>query len=115
MSTYMVGLHACMHPRRWLWGVHLAAVLTPTTTTTTTGCTAPPCMQARRADTTIVALLKELSTGNAAMKDATDGVGTGNVVALTSVVAEMKALRSDVVTEMKALRSDNAKVRHSLH
>ena len=73
-------------------------------------CTMHCTMQARRADDSVVELLKELNTGNAAMKDATDGVGTGNVGALTSVVASL----NQVVAEMKSLRSDNTKVRRCL-
>ena len=55
--------------------------------------------QARRADTTVVELLKEINTGNAAMKGATDDAGTGNVAVIKTVVDSL----NQVVAEMKAL------------
>ena len=56
--------------------------------------------QARRADTTVVELLKEINTGNAAMKGATENAGTGNVAVIKTVVDSLNL----VVAEMKALR-----------
>jgi len=68
--------------------------------------------KARRADTTVAELLKEINTGNVAMKGATENLaektenaGTGNVAVIKTVVDSL----NNVVAEMKALRSDNAK------
>ena len=60
-----------------------------------------------RADTTVAELLKEINTGNVAMKGATENLaektenaGTGNVAVIKTVVDSL----NNVVAEMKALR-----------